>query len=191
MKAHISFSGVGQYRGGGSKDGRWVSCSKLVKRQRRAWLTPKVSTLKRISILFVVTFATGCSSISTLISPPTAIVTNSSSLELVSGAEDFIHVISMGGKFCKVSPSGEMVSSSDSLSGKGDTLSSGVTVSSQNLGTSAYLVSEIMYRVCELSNNYGLSKDEATSIFIKGLEAVSDISGNPAEISNEVTAANP
>ena len=191
MKAHINFSAVWQYLGSGFKDSRWVSCSKLVKRHRWSWLAPEVSTLKRISILFVVTFATGCSSISTLVSPPTAIVTNSSSLELVSGAEDFIHVISKDGKFCKVSPSGDTMSSSDSLSGKGDTLSSGVTVSSQNLGTSAYLVSEIMYRVCELANNYGLSKDEATSIFIKGLEAVSDISGNPAEISNEVTVANP
>lgn len=189
MKNHVSVSNVGSHLCSSFNGSLLQLYSDVIK--RRCWLMPEVSILKLTSIVCVITFATGCSSISTFISPPTTVVTNSGAFELVSGSEDFIHVIARSDKFCRLSPPGDVMSSSDSLSGEGDALSSGVTVSSQNLGSSAYLVSEVMYRVCELSINYDLNKEEAKFIFIKGLEAVSDISGNPTKISAQVTTPKP
>lgn len=133
---------------------------------------------KIASVLILTAAITACSSISTLEAPEVAIVTNSADIEIVSVAEDYVHILSNGGKSCTMSSSGEMIGATSKISAEGDSLESGITGSQLNLGNSTYLASEILYRACELSVNYGLNKGEAVTLFLKGLEAVADITGS-------------
>lgn len=49
------------------------------------------------------------------------------------------------------------------------------------------LTRELMYRACEFSQNYDLSKDEAYDLYLKHLNAIVQISNEQAELEGEDT----
>lgn len=91
-------------------------------------------------------------------------------VDVLGVSTDFEQLAVIDGMVCKFNSDGRSLGDTaakltlpgvGSSAGTSSLTGSSITTSNQALGEKAYAVSEVLYRVCEFSANYDLSKSEA------------------------------
>ena len=111
---------------------------------------------------------------------------------LVSSPLDFQHHVvntkKRAHQICQSPPSSAIVGAKDAIraSAAGDSagVSDGVSGTLGARGDASYIVSDMLYRVCEFIQNSDLSQEEATALFASAMEKVAQIGAAAAKKSS-------
>jgi hypothetical protein len=142
----------------------------------------KLSTCSVLLALLV----SGCANTDLLTQTKTISLQSSpGNFDIVSNPEDFEHIIMLGEMFCLIPSQGVTLTDSGAsldLSEGTDSeklIGGDLNASSQNLGLTTDLASQVLYRVCELSLSKNLSKSEAIDLYLSSLQAIIEIVNPP------------